>query len=434
MPRVLIVTSMFLPYLAADTHRARLLAAELPAQGWDVELLVPGDAFQISAHYESNAALLALDAPVHRAKPEWSAIFALFNSRSLGWRGYHPLRRLGDSLLSGGRFDLVYFSCSQPIFFHLGVGWRRRFGTPFVLDFHDPWYSEVLPEAKHLAHWKRTAANRLAAYLEKATLARSAGMVAVSRNYLEALNVRYRGYDWAALRPAHQAVIPFAASDQDFVAAGKLVVSEAGARTPETRTIVYTGAGGSIMEASFRNICRCLAELRRRYPSLLSGIRIQLFGTEPLAVGAAPTLTRVIAEEGLTSLIFEYPARLSYLEALRRVMDADGLLVLGVDDQAYSPSKLFLYGLSGKPILACMHASSVVDEYFNRAPDLGHLIHFGGGHAGAVPGDLSSMLAFLQEVANRKISDRRAILEEWLAPAMAHRHAEFFDRCLKNSQ
>jgi glycosyltransferase involved in cell wall biosynthesis len=420
---------MFLPYLAADVHRARLLAAELPAQGWDVELLVPGDAFQLSGHYDPSAALLAVDAPVHRAEPEWSIVFALLNSRSLGWRAYRPLRRLGDALLSRGRFDLVYFSCSQPAFFHLGVGWRHRFGTPFVLDFHDPWYSDLLPEAKHLSRWRRTITNRLSRSMESATLKHASGIISVSPKYLETLNVRYKERHWAALRLARQAVIPFGASDKDYVAASKLVLPEVGISVPGTRTIVYTGAGGSIMEESFRNICRLLTEAQKRWPLLLSGVRIHFFGTEPLAAGQAPTLTRIIAEEGLSGLIFEYPARLSYLEALRRVMDADGLLVLGIDDPAYNPSKLFLYGASGKPILACMRAGSVVDEYFDNVPELGQLVHFGGANPDAEPDGLPSMLTFLQEIARQTVLDRRSMLAEWLAPAMARRHAELFDKC-----
>ena len=111
MPRVLIVTSMFLPYLAADTHRARLLAAELPLQGWDVELLVPDDRFQNREHLEPNAELLTVDAAVHRAEPEWSGLFRLLNSRSLGLRAYRHVRRLGDRLISEQHFDLISFSC-----------------------------------------------------------------------------------------------------------------------------------------------------------------------------------------------------------------------------------------------------------------------------------------------------------------------------------
>jgi hypothetical protein len=431
MPRVLIVTSMFLPYLAADTHRARLLAAELPLHGWDVELLVPSEAFQNREHLEPNADLLALDTAVHRAEPEWAGLFRLLNSRSVGLRAYRPLRRAGDRLLAEQRFDLVYFSCAQPIFFHLGVGWRRRFGVPFIVDFHDPWYSPQTTNFGHLTRWKRLMSNYIAWYMERATLRAASGLISVSPKYLANLSERYQGYKWVSLQPKNQMAIPFAARDADYRAADQLSSAPLAFTPIETRTIVYTGAGGAIMDRSFREICRVLTEARTQSPSLFSGLRIQLFGTEPLAGGQTPVLTRIIAEEGMTDVICEYPKRLSYLEALRRVMDADGLLVLGVNDAAYNPSKLFLYGLTGKPLLASMRKDSVVNEYFAQVPTLGRIIHFESESSKRFSCNLPSVLTFLKDVAQKRTFDRRSSLAEWLAPAMASRHAEFFDRCIR---
>jgi hypothetical protein len=418
---------MALPYLAADAHRARLLSTELPAQGWDVELLVPGDAFQLREHFEPGARHLSWNTLVHRAEPKWTGLFRALGTRSVGWRAYGPLRATGDRVLSGGRFDLIYFSCSQPPLFHLGVRWRRRFHVPFILDFHDPWYAPQPVRTKHVPVGKQRISNSLARFLERATVEAASGLVAVSQKYLEALNERYLSHDWPALRPDRQVVIPFAASDADYEAARHLP------RRPVTgasgsRTIVYTGAGGAIMERSFRAVCRLLNEARRRSPERLSGLHIHLFGTEPLA-GGSPVLTEVIRQEGVSDIVTEHPARLSYLEALRLVTDADGLLILGVNDPAYMPSKLFLYGLTGKPILACLHPDSVVNEYFARARDLGRLIPF-ERKPDDLHDDRASMHAFLDDVTNQRTTDRRAMLAEWLAPAMARRHAELFDACL----
>src|SRR5262249_9624726 len=156
-------------------------------------------------------------------------------------------------------------------------------------------------------------------------------------------------------------------------------------------------------------------------PSLFTRLRIQLFGTEPLAAGQAPVLTRVAEEERVGDIVCEHPTRLSYLGALRRVMDADGLLILGVDDAAYCPSKLCLYGLAGKPILACMRKGSVVNEYFDRAPGLGRLIQFESRSQSDPVKNLPSVLSFLEDVVQQRVVDRRLMLAEWLAPAMARR-------------
>lgn len=430
MPRVLIVTSMLPPYLAADSHRARVLANELPALGWDVELLVPGDAFQSPWYREPDAHLLDIPAPIHRAPQAWTAVFRALKVRSAGWRAYVPLKRLGDELLGRGRFDLVYFSCSQPLFFHLGTHWRKRFGVPFVLDFHDPWYWPVLPKARHLQRWKWRVSNALAGCLERRTLSQAAGVVSVSSGYLSELAGRYAGRGFAFLRPQAQAVIPFAPLDRDFETARALPAPQDVGSRRGRRTIVYTGAGGEIMLKSFRALCARLAAIRRTDPGLLEGVRIQLFGTDPLPGEREPLLSRVSAEAGLSDVIEEYPKRLGYLESLRRVMDADGLLILGVDHVAYNPSKLFLYGASGRPLLACMREGTVVDAYFERYPQLGRMTHFSDDAAAAADGDVAAIRAFLSDVKQECPSDRGAAPADWRAAAMARRHVELFARCL----
>lgn len=425
MPRVLIVTSMYLPYLSADMHRARLLAASLPAHGWDVELLVPGDAFHPMEYFEPHADLVDTGVAVHRADPEWHWLFRILKSRTLGPRAYRPLRRLGNKLLSKGRFDLIYFSCAQTMFFHLGVGWRRRYCVPFVIDIHDPWYSPNLVSKG--VSWKRRVANFVAGILERATLASASGLVSVSQGFLDILNDRYCGRKWRALLPHYQRAIPFGASRADYEAAGQL--PKASVFEANTRTIVYTGAGSAIMEKSFRRICRLLSAIRRQQPELLTKVRIHLYGTEPQACGC-PTLTKVIAEEGVADVIAEHPARLSYLEALHHVCDADGLLVLGVDYAAYNPSKLFLYGLTGKPILACMCEGSVVDRYYADATPPGRLIHFPRGDDEGAAADLAATAMFLEDVIGRRVVDPSALPDTWSASAMARQHSELFNSWL----
>lgn len=431
MPRVLIVTSMFLPHLAADSHRARLLARELPELGWEVELLVPGGEFHARGREEAHADLLRTAAPVHRAAPEWPALFRLVKSRTLSWRAYRPLRKLGDRLLSQRRFDLVYISCAQVNFYFLGVGWLRRWKTPFVIDLQDPWYSPGLGRPAHLAIWRRRAGNLLAKYMERATLRRAAGLVSVSAQYLEDLKARYAGEDWRSLTPRRQIAVPFGPSVADFHAASELPDPRTSDARDGGRTIVYTGAGGSIMEESFRKLCRLFAEARKRSPKEFAGLKIELYGTEPGAVGQEPRLSRIAAEEGVSDLIDERPARLSYLEALRRVQLADGLLILGVTDPAYNPSKLFLYALSGKPLLACMKSGTTVRTYFESLPNLGRLVQFESGKEGCDPVALREVEAFLEDVSAGRTVERRAMLQNFLAPAMARRHADLFEVCLQ---
>lgn len=95
------------------------------------------------------------------------------------------------------------------------------------------------------------------------------------------------------------------------------------------------------------------------YQRRLEGWSARFFGEEAAAVGVG-------------DLVLEDPRIVAYSDAVSWVVAADGLLVLGVDDSAYMPSKLFLYALTGKPLLACMKWTSQVNSVFREFPDLGN--------------------------------------------------------------
>ena len=109
---------------------------------------------------------------------------------------------------------------------------------------------------------------------------------------------------------------------------------------------------------------------------------------------------------GVGGSVEEAPRIISYREAVSRAVAADGLLVLGVEDPAYMPSKLLLYAMTGKPLLACMHYNSQVNDYFKRFPELGTLIHF-DGPSGQEAAEDALLLEFLTQVIQRRTFLRR---------------------------
>ena len=42
--------------------------------------------------------------------------------------------------------DLIFFSTTQFDAFSLGPTWKRKFGVPYVLDYHDPWVNNYYRE------------------------------------------------------------------------------------------------------------------------------------------------------------------------------------------------------------------------------------------------------------------------------------------------
>ncbi len=421
MRRVLIVTSSYAPTAIADMHRARHLAWELPAHGWDVEVLFPDQSFQRPEFTEPGTAwLFAPQTPLHPAPPAAAWLFELARMRSIGWRAWWPLLRAGSPLLRSGRFDLVYITTGHFPLFTLGPSWKRQFGVPYILDYHDPWIRTDTGSQTTRGGLKRQLANALAHSIERAAVTQADGFVSVSSAYLDELRARYGQID--GLAPSRCDAIAFAGSPHDFAPGSSRAAAS------DAVEVVYVGAGGAIMRRSFAAICRALAALRHEAPALVDGVRIRLVGTDGgWSEGGPRPLQDLAASYGVGDLVTEEPRRITYTAAMSLIQASRGLLVLGVDDGAYVPSKLFTYALTGLPLLAALRAESPAVDSFAAAPSMGHVMTFGADDRDE-PGHVAVMRAFLTAV---RVGTRRAPgtdLAPFLAPGMAARHAALFNR------
>ena len=431
--RVLIVTSSYAPAMTADMHRARQLAWELPKLGWEVEILSPDAAYQLRSCLDMDSAeFFAPGTITHFVSPFWPALFRTLGFGSIGWRAIIPMFWAGRKLLRQRRFDLVFLSTTQFSLFLLGPTWQRRFAVPFVLDFHDPCYKEAAhpmwarPSLKHLISGK------LAKYVERRAVLRAAGIVSVSPAYIDVLRRRYADRKPIWLEPGRTAVIPFAAVPRDLEEAAQRVVPGLD-RSHQPASIVYVGAGGPIMYRSFFLLCRVFAKLRIQKPRLVERVRIALYGTRlGWREGGPRDLADIASEYGVGDLVMENPNRVSYRRSLELLLGSDGALILGVDDPSYTPSKLFSYALSGKPLLASLHKNGPALAQFQNNTELGHALWFCQSNEIAMAEATSIVSAFLEEVISGRSFDRQALLEPFLTPTMARQHAKLFEACLNS--
>ena len=423
--RVLVVVSSYRPAMLADMQRARMLARELPALGWDVEVLTPASGeVRSDAREPEPAAFFAGTEAIHEAGSLARPLFRALGSRSPAWRTWLPMAWQGDRLLATGRFDLVYLSTTTFAFFGLGARWRRRFRVPYVLDFHDPW---VRPDAGARGGLKARAAAGLARRMEADAVPHASGIVAVAEPYLAMLRERYGARAPAWMAPGRSAVIPFAALESDLAAVGAPRAAAPGGEID----VVYVGAGGTVMARAFATLCRLVAQLRARRDPRVERLRIGLFGTQfPWRAGDRRALEEIARAHGLGARVAEHPERVSYRRSLELLAASHGALVLGVEDAAYMPSKLFSYALSGKPLLAVLHESGAAYALLRDNPALGHAVALQSGEDGSASEPaLAALAAFLGEAESHRMFDRRAPLRPYLAPAMARRHVELFEAC-----
>lgn len=414
--------------MLADMQRARMLAWELPRIGCEVEVLAAAAAeVRADAIEMDSDAFFCPDTPAHLTGSRGRWIFELLGSHTHAWRTYLPLREEGDRLLASGRFDLVYLSSTNFIHFLLGARWLKRFGVPYVVDWHDPWVKERRGAGRNL---KQTAGDWLAAVMERRVIAKASGMVSVSPRYIEMLRGRYARMRPACLEEGRAEVIPFAASARDLEEAAR-GVSPAAARTDDTILINYAGAGGGIMRRGFELLCRSLALLRKQAPELTSRVRLRLHGTSSTWRPGEPKFLEEIARQnGIGDLVTEEPARVSYRQSLEMLLAGDAAIVLGVDDPGYMPSKLFNYALSGKPLLGTARRDSAFFAWMNSAGGQGiHTLWFGPEQTMPVAEAVATMEKFLEEAAARRVFDRTQLVAEFSEQTMARRHLELFAKC-----
>jgi glycosyltransferase involved in cell wall biosynthesis len=422
--------------MIADMQRVRQLAWELPKLGWEVEVLSPSTEYQPATCVdEDSAGFFPPYSQVHAVSETWPSLFRSAGIGNIGWRALLPLWLAGKRLLRQRHFDLVYISTAQFPLFLLGRAWQRRFGVPFVVDLHDPLYQEgarhpvwAPPRLKHrLSNW-------LAEQVEKNVASSAQGVIAVSPNYIDAMRCRHEAKQPAWLRPGRRAEIPFSALPQDLDEAAHSMVSSNERNGPPYR-IVYVGVGGLVMARSFSFFSRVLSELRKRFSKLCEAIRIELVGTilgwKP---GEVRGLAEIAAKWGIDDLVREEPTRLSYRRSLELLLESDGALILGVDDPGYIPSKLFNYALSGKPLLATLRREGAAFSKFQSIPSLGHTLWIEKEGDMPLEEAMTVLEIFLREVVSRTTFDREKSITPFLAPAMAQRHVDLFEACLRENR
>lgn len=431
---VLVVTSSYAPAMIADMHRARHLAWELPALGWNVEILAPGESYQFANSLDRDSdGFFCASTPVHYAPAQGAIARRVVRTGTIGWRALIPLYVTGRNLLRQRRFDLVYFSTTQFNLFLLGGRWRAELGVPYVLDIHDPISRTPRPGERSGAPGIKGSINRwILREIEPRALRSAAGLVSVSAHYLDALRDRHGEAMTRRIPRDRQVVVPFAGSERDLMEAGSRMPQSA--RLPGgVRRVVYVGAGGYLMARAFAVFCRALREAIDAGALGGAALRVELYGTmSTWREGDRKDLWEIAQREGVAEYVVEDPRRVSYRKSLELLLGADGALILGVDDDGYMPSKLYTYALSGRPLLAVLRRGSEGAGAFDRLPQLGHLMAFGDARESG-GADRAPLAAFIGEVVAGRAFDRRNAIGDHLAPAMAAAHARLFDACVRDA-
>ena len=364
--RVLIVSPHFPPVNAPDMQRVRMSLPSSRAYGWEPVVLCVGDEWQDGVREPALAETIPPGLRVVRvpALPrQWTRLIGVGN---LGLRCWLHFLFAGARLIRREKIDLVFFSNTQFVTFTLGRIWRFLYHVPYVFDLQDPWrtdYYERPGSRRPPGGWKYQGARLVAWLLERWAFRHVRGVMSVSPDYLTNLQARY---PWLAAVP--QAVIGFGASREDSLAARR--DESAPGHFSHGRGelhIVYTGASGPILPHSLTVLFQGLKRYHERSPARARRLRFHFLGTSYVAPGQGKNSVMPVAQAcGVAEQVEEVPHRLGHLECLRLQSEADILLLPGSSDLAYSPSKIYPYYLSGRPMLGLVFKQSVMERLLDE--------------------------------------------------------------------
>lgn len=294
---------------------------------------------------------------IHQVKAfskKWTSKFGI---GSIALRALWFYKQKVNQILQTEKFDLIYFSTTQFPVLILGPYWKRKFKIPYVIDMQDPWFStyyEDQPKAERPA--KYWFSHRLDKYLEPIALQKADGLISVSQGYLDTLNERY-----PRLKIVPQQVITFGAYQEDFEIVRKnwSIFKLPFQKDKDLIHLVYVGRGGHDMKDAVTLLFNGFKKgLANRYEDF-SKLRFHFIGTSYAPIGTGIQTIKPIAEEmGISAYVEEKTDRIPFFQCIFTLLNADGLAVIGSNDQQYTASKTYPYILAEKPLIAFLHTES----------------------------------------------------------------------------
>jgi len=342
---ILLICSHYPPSNLTATHRVRMFAKHLPMFGWNPIVLTVDEKFYEEKPDLELIKLIPSDQLIERVEA-----FKVTKPRvvgDLGLRAFLQLKKKAIEIVSKEKVDFIYFFIPSFYLSLLGPILHKRFGIKYGIDYIDPWVHFFPGSEKKLSrHWWSTF---LAKILEPIAVKHVSLITGVSEKYYSPVFDRNPSLSGKV----KTAAIPYGWDKDDLLV--NVVKNSAALLFRENNKIkfVYPGAflpqSKKFLEAFFNVI------LNNR--ELFSGIEFYFMGTGKLVDSSVTSPIKEIAEQyGIYGeIIFEFPDRLTYLNTLNHVAKADGLFILGSNEQHYTPSKLFNAFITRKPIFAILH-------------------------------------------------------------------------------
>ena len=401
-------------------HRARLFAQHLPSFGWEpVVLTVHEDYYEEKLDW--NLVKL-LPAGLRIEKVGASALQKKRIIGDIGLRSFMPLYRKAKELINSESFDFLYIPIPSFYCALLGRFLHSTTGIKYGIDYIDPWVHSFPGSEKVFSrHWLST---QLAKLLEPIAVKKAALITGVAEGYYNPVISRN-----PHLKNIVTGAMPYGGEIMDHAIVASLQIEPyLFKKKMDKFQFVYAGAMLPKAYLPLENIFKAIISNR----NLFESIEFHFIGTGKTPDDKNGFNIKQLAEKyGLwNSIVFEYPARIPYLDVLVHLNIADAVFILGSTEPHYTPSKVYQAVLSAKPIFAVLHKDSSAVKVIEKS-NVGIVLSFNGEEDVKTikQSFLSSFIAF-KEFKNgfTKNQIELSIFEQYSAFAVTKKLAELLDK------
>jgi hypothetical protein len=368
MKKILIISPHFPPSNLAGVHRPRLFAQHLPEFGW-------------------KPVVLTVDEKYYEEMPDWNLVNllppglriekvnAFKNTKprligDIGLRAFFQLYKRARQLIQKEQFDFLYISIPSFYCALLGRWLHSSTGIKYGIDYIDPWVHQFPGSDKMFSrHWLST---KMAKLLEPIAIKKASLITGVAEGYYKPVLKRNPNLKVHAVCGA----MPYGGEEKDHT-----MVSEIDIKPylfqPKAGKLQFVYAGAMLPKAyhPLEAIFESIAANREQFKE----IEFHFIGTGSRANDAESYNIKALAEKyGLwQSVVFEYPARIPYLDVLSHLEIAKAVFILGSTEPHYTPSKTYQGVLSKKPLMAILHKESTAVNVI-RSSGAGLVLDFDG--------------------------------------------------------
>lgn len=355
----------FPPSNLAGVHRPRLFAQHLPSFGWEPVILTVHEKFYEEKPDPNLEKLLPENLRIEKV----NAFKRKGSIGDIGLRGFFQLYKKAKALLKKEKFDFLYIPIPSFYCALLGRWLNNSTGIKYGIDYIDPWVHHFPgSEKKWSRHWFST---KLAKIMEPIAVKKASLITGVAEGYY--LPVLDRN---PHLKKIISGAMPYGGEKKDHAAVEKLgLKTYLFEKKNDKLLFVYAGAMLPKAYQPLEEIFKAIKDNTGQY----SNIEFHFIGTGKSPNDDNSYNIKPLAEKyGIwQTLIFEYPARIPYLDVLIHLNIADAVFVLGSTEPHYTPSKVYQAVLAGKPVLAVLHKGSTAVEVIESS-ETGLVLSFDG--------------------------------------------------------